>query len=424
MNDVVNRIGTAVNDGSAEMIELLETISANPEIAGEEVNTAAAICDVLARNGFDVRPDFEGYRSAFVAEYTTGPGPKIVFLAKYDALPGFDRGKDAHGCGHNWVGTLSVAAAVAVSKLAHEFHGTVAVVGAPTETFFGQAVSVRDSDYFADAAAVFHSHLNDRNLLYSFPLPINTLELAFHGKASQAFSYPDRGVNAVDAAVDTMAALRELKKQAREFDRVNYIVHYGGRSTESIPDSCIVRVAVGGATQQRTEELTGHIATLAERCADGHGASVTATVVNRFPTLVNDVALHSLVARCFGEVGEPYDVLPQTLGRTALDVASVSALAPMLYMFFGVPDWISHQPTLSRVEASHAPAAVDRLHTATRIFARAGLTILTDQRVREQIAADHARELAMLRDGTAFGTARFATVQTDIENGSPAGTAS
>lgn len=410
MNDVVDQIGTVVSDGAPEMIELLETISANPELAGEEVNTAAAICDVLARNGFDVRPGFEGYRSAFVAEYTTGPGPKVVFLAKYDALPGFDRGKDAHGCGHNWVGTLSVAAAVAVSKLGDEWQGTVAVVGAPTETFFGGAVSVRDSDYFTDAAAVFHSHLNDRNLLYSFPLPINTLELSFHGKSSQAFSYPDQGVNAVDAAVDTLLALRDLKREARDFDRVNYIVHHGGRSTESIPDSCIIRVAVGGAHQQRTDELTARVTALAEGCAAVHGASITTTVVNKFPTLVNDVAFHSLIARCFDELGEPYDVLPRTLGRTALDVASVSGLAPMLYMFFGVPDWISHQPTLSRVEASHAQAAAQKLHTATRIFARAGLTILTDQRVREQIAADHARELEMLRDGADFGTERFAVV--------------
>lgn len=410
MKDVVNRIGEAVSSRSAEMTELLETISANPETAGNEVKAAAAICDVLARHGFDVQPGLEGYASGFLAEYTTGPGPKIVFLAKYDALPGFDNGKDAHGCGHNWVGTLSVAAAVAVSTFADEFQGTVAVVGAPTETFFGPGVSIRTSSYFDDAAAVFHSHLNDRNLLYSFPLPINTVELSFHGKSSQAFSYPDQGANAVDAAVDTMSALRDLKQQARDFDRINYIVHYGGRSTESIPDSCIVRVAVGGAHQQRTDQLTALVVSTAEGCAGEHGVTVTSRVVNRFPTLANDRTFHSLVADCFDEVDEPYDVLPQKLGRTALDVASISGSAPMLYMFFGVPDWISHQPTLSRIEASHSAAAITRLETAARIFARAGLRILTDPEIREQIAADHRRELDMSRDGTVFSTDRFADV--------------
>lgn len=408
MNDVLERIGRVCRDQSAEMTALLKTISANPETAGNEVGAAAAIGSVLARHGFEVQAKFEGHDSAILAEYTTGPGPKIVFLAKYDALPGFDHGKDAHGCGHNWVGTLSAAAAAAVSTFAADFRGTVAVVGAPTETFFGENVSIRTSSYFADAAAVFHSHLNDRNLLYSFPLPINTIELSFHGKASQAFSFPDQGVNAVDAAVDTMSGLRSLKFAAREFDRINYIVHSGGRSTESIPDSCVVRVAVGGTHQQRTNELTSSVTSLAERCAATHGATVSTGVVNRFPTLANDRSFHDLVAWCFDEVGEPYDVLPANLGRTALDVASISASAPMLYMFFGVPNWISHQPTLSRIEASHSEAALARLETATRIFARAGLRILTEADLRDRIAADWRAERQMLCDGTTFSTQRFA----------------
>lgn len=406
--DASKRILTAQASIADEMKTILEQLTREPEVAGREVKAAAVLQESLARHGFTTTPNFLGHESGFLAERTNGPGGKVVFLAKYDALPGFDRGRDAHGCGHNWVGTLAAAAAIVVSKFLDRVPGTVAVVGAPTETFFGDPVAIRDASYFDDADAVFHSHLNDRNLLYSFPLPITTLELSFHGASSQAFSYPENGINAVDAAVDTITAIRQLKSQAQDFDRINYVIHEGGRSTEAVPDRCVLRVALGGTDQGRTTALTDKVAALADAAAERIGATVESRTVNHFPGLVNVREMHELVRESFETFGEDYDVFPRKIGRTALDVASVSHHCPMLYMFFGVPNWISHQPTLERVEASHSDAAKARLDTATCIFADSALHVLERPALRDHLHEAWRAEKRWMETTSGFSIERFA----------------
>lgn len=408
MDTVAQRIIEIQASIDEEMAALLEYVTANPEVAGQERLTVAAMQERLSAHGFNTTPNFLGHESGFLAERRNGEGGKIVFLAKYDALAGFDQGKDAHGCGHNWVGTLAVAAAIVVSKLSDLFQGTVAVVGAPTETFFGDPVAIRNAEYFADADAVFHSHLNDRNLLYSFPLPINTLELVFRGKSSQAFSYPENGINALDAAVETINRIRELKSTAQDFDRINYVIHEGGRSTEAIPDRCVLRVAIGGTDQGRTETLTAQVTQLAADAAQILDAKVEPRVVNRFPGLVNLRGMHELMQESFQTFDEDYLIFPEKVGRTALDVASISQICPMIYMFFGVPNWISHQPTLERIESSHSDAAKARLRTATAVFADAGLQILRDATLRASLHEEWLREKAFMDTTSGFSIERFA----------------
>ena len=67
----------------------------------------------------------------------------------------------------------------------------------------------------------------------------------------------------------------------------------------------------------------------------------------------------------------------------------------MIYMFFGVPNWISHQPTLERIESSHSDAAKARLRTATAIFADAGLQILLDATLRTSLHEEWRQEKSL-----------------------------
>lgn len=54
----------------------------------------------------------------YCAKSSGKQGPAIAFLAEYDALPGL-----GHACGHNLIGTISVAAAIALSETLEEIGG-------------------------------------------------------------------------------------------------------------------------------------------------------------------------------------------------------------------------------------------------------------------------------------------------------------
>lgn len=110
-------------------LETSHRIHATPEIGNEEFFASRLHAERLTAEGFTVELGVAGHDTAFFAKKSSDrPGATIAFLAEYDALPGI-----GHACGHNIIGTTSVAAAIALSKVLDEVGGSVVVLGTPAE---------------------------------------------------------------------------------------------------------------------------------------------------------------------------------------------------------------------------------------------------------------------------------------------------
>lgn len=106
--------------------QLLDSVSkaihAFAEPGYQEYKSSALLISVLEENGFRVEKGVAGIPTAFVATYGEGK-PIIGILAEYDALPGLSQAAVpyrqpvveegyGHGCGHNLLGTGSLAAGI------------------------------------------------------------------------------------------------------------------------------------------------------------------------------------------------------------------------------------------------------------------------------------------------------------------------
>src|SRR5699024_5749083 len=97
-------------------IETSHDIHGKPEIGNEEFYASGLLINLLEDEGFIVEKEVAGHKTAFVArKKSVKSGQTIAFLAEYDALPEL-----GHACGHNIIGTMSVAAAIAFSRLLNE----------------------------------------------------------------------------------------------------------------------------------------------------------------------------------------------------------------------------------------------------------------------------------------------------------------
>lgn len=105
-----------------KMTEVSDYIFQHPELSKHEEQSSRALADFLEQEGFTVKWELAGFRTAFVAEWGSGQ-PIIGFLAEYDALPGLaqepvsrhcPKEGPGHGCGHNLLGTACAGAAVAL----------------------------------------------------------------------------------------------------------------------------------------------------------------------------------------------------------------------------------------------------------------------------------------------------------------------
>lgn len=106
--------------------QLLDSVSkaihAFAEPGYQEYRSSALLISVLEDNGFRVEKGVAGIPTAFIATYGEGK-PIIGVLAEYDALPGLSQAAVpyrqpmeeegyGHGCGHNLLGTGSLAAGI------------------------------------------------------------------------------------------------------------------------------------------------------------------------------------------------------------------------------------------------------------------------------------------------------------------------
>ncbi|MGV3463908.1 MAG: amidohydrolase, partial [Heyndrickxia sp.] len=95
------QIVRSIEDSKKVYIEASHRIHENPEIGNQEFFASETLTGILEKAGFDVTRNVAGHETGFVARKSAAkPGPKIAFLAEYDALPGL-----GHACGHNIIGT-------------------------------------------------------------------------------------------------------------------------------------------------------------------------------------------------------------------------------------------------------------------------------------------------------------------------------
>ena len=88
MSETRKNIIRVVKALSPEMKRLATFIGKHPELAFKEFKAQEKLITFLKTHGFKIQKGVGGIQTSFLATLTRGSGPKIGFLAEYDALPG------------------------------------------------------------------------------------------------------------------------------------------------------------------------------------------------------------------------------------------------------------------------------------------------------------------------------------------------
>lgn len=207
-------------------IETSQLIHANPEIGNQEFFASKRHVDILTNAGFKVEIAVAGHETSFYAVKDSGiSGPTIAFLAEYDALPGL-----GHACGHNIIGTTSVAAGIALSQVLSKTGGKVVVLGTPAEEG-GPNGSAKGSfvkhGYLKDVDVALMIHPSGQTSLTSETLAVDPLDFHFYGKAAHASGSPEKGINALDAVIQLFVGINALRQQLPDDIRIHGIITNG-----------------------------------------------------------------------------------------------------------------------------------------------------------------------------------------------------
>ncbi len=273
LNEIQKNILVQVQKLSSEMKALAMFIGKNPELAFQEWKSQAKLTQFLKHHGFRVQKGVGGIKTSFLATLTQGAGPKIGFLAEYDALPGI-----GHACGHNLIGVASCAAAIALTKGFPNFSGTIAVVGCPAEEGGGGKILLAKKGIFHKLDCAMMAHPDCKTEVVKKMLALIELDIEFFGRASHAAAEPEKGISALHAAVNSYQEIFKLSKTLSSDSRVHGIFTNGGTKPNIIPPYAALKYYVRALDMAYARKTIEKIKKISLKEAKKIGAKVKFTL--------------------------------------------------------------------------------------------------------------------------------------------------
>jgi aminobenzoyl-glutamate utilization protein B len=232
----------------AEITGLSDEVWSFAETALLETRSSQVLADYLETQGFKVERGIANLPTAFAASYGEGR-PVIGVLGEYDALPGLSQkaqadkealelGAPGHGCGHNLLGTASLAAALAIKELmaAGELKGTIRFYGTPAEEAVGGKVYMIREGLFKDLDVCLTWHPDDATRAsVDGSQAIVDFIVEFKGKTAHAAGDPWNGRSAVAGLEFFTTGLNRMREFVKPSVRMHYTILNGGDVPNVVP---------------------------------------------------------------------------------------------------------------------------------------------------------------------------------------------
>ncbi|KGA97515.1 amidohydrolase [Alkalihalobacillus alcalophilus ATCC 27647 = CGMCC 1.3604] len=374
-------------------IKTSQDIHANPEIGNEEVYASEKHVEILKKAGFEVTTAVAGHETSFYAVKESGQdGPTVAFLAEYDALPGI-----GHACGHNIIGTTSVAAGIALAEALPDTGGRVVVLGTPAEEG-GPNGSAKGSfvkhGFLKEVDVALMLHPAGKTALTSETLAVDPLDFHFYGKPAHAAGSPENGINALDAVIQLFNGINALRQQLPSDVRIHGIITHGGDAPNIIPEYASARFYIRAETWSKTEEVSTKVRAVADGAALATGATVK---IERFQNEVKDFVLNSVLDQT---LHEELEALGETVhtekrkGKGSTDAGNISYEVPTAhgYIKIGPDDLVAH--TVEFREAAKSEQGNQALITGAKSLTSTGYRLLTDSELLHRVRKEYEQAIA------------------------------
>lgn len=394
IKEAAQSISQSIDAKRTKYIQTSHEIHARPEIGNQEFFASTLLISLLEEAGFVVDKSVAGHETAFFARKKSElSGPTIAYLAEYDALPGI-----GHACGHNIIGTTSVAAAIALSETLDVVGGEVVVFGTPAEEG-GPNGSAKGSfvkhGFLKEIDAALMLHPSGNSAITGPSLAVDPLEFHFYGKPAHAAGSPEKGINALDAVLQLFNSINALRQQLPSDARVHGIITHGGDAPNIIPEYAAARFYIRGDSWKTTAETARKVRAIAEGAALATGATVK---IERFQNEVRDLVLTSPLDDVIrSELEAQGEIVADSRipGLGSTDAGNISYEVPTAhgYIKIGPETLIAHTEEFR--EAAKSDQGDEALIRGAKALANTGYRLLTDKNLLEQIKTAHQASLKL-----------------------------
>lgn len=357
------RICKAIDDNKDLIINLGEDIYRNPQLGYKEEYATELVAKELEKLGLYVEKNIAvtGCRGRI---NTKKNGPRIAVLGELDAIlcsehPDANPDTGAiHACGHNIqvASMFGVAVGLILSNVLDELEGNLDFIAVPAEEFveldfrnklreegkikyFGGKQELIYKGYFDDVDMAMMMHSLDlkgmKVLTGGKGNGFIGKKVNFIGKESHAGGAPEKGVNALNAA---MLALNNIHAQRETFPeseriRVHPIITKGGDIVNVVPADVRMELYVRGRTIPGIISANEKVNRSLKAGAMAIGAEVDIDEIPGYLPLINEDTLDNLFTENVSQFVQSEEIITGGDFTGSFDFGDVSHLMPTLHPF-------------------------------------------------------------------------------------------
>ena len=364
-NEIKAKIIETIENNRSKIVELVDEIYKNPELGYKEEKTTKIIAEAFSDLEIDFKEhdNLSGINALLEME---NPGPKLAVLGELDAVtcaehPDSDPETNAvHACGHNiQLGVMyGVAAAFKKAGVESELAGTLNFITTPAEEFieleyrdqlreagkinyFGGKQELIKRGSFDDVDISIMMHALDLGSKKALVAPKGNgfvgKNIRFIGQESHAGSAPEKGVNALNAAVLAMNNINAQRETFAEADRVRVhpIITKGGDIVNIVPADVRMESYVRARNIEAIKKANEKVDRSLKAGAMAVGADVKITDIPGYLPLLNNEGLDSILKSNLLELVSEAEITVGGDFTGSFDFGDISHLMPALHPFFG-----------------------------------------------------------------------------------------
>lgn len=254
-----------------QIIGVSRDLHAHPELAYGEQHAHDTLTAALEAAGFSVTRSACGLATAFTAHF--GPAdtalPVVAIVCEYDALPGL-----GHACGHNIIAASGLGAALAAAPAAAELGARLVVLGTPAEEGGGGKIVMINAGALDGVDVAMMIHPAGWDLTRMNTIAVHPVIARYRGRAAHAAAAPEKGVNALDAAVLGYVNVAALRQHIAADERIHGVFTHGGAQANIVPDYAETQWYVRSGTRARLEPLKDRVTAALTAGAAAAGATI------------------------------------------------------------------------------------------------------------------------------------------------------
>lgn len=369
----------------------------NPELAFEEVKTAAYVAERLQQLGVaDIKTGVGVTGVTGLIRGGKGDGKVIMLRADMDALPILEEVNEEykskvdgkmHACGHDAHTAMLLGVARILMQHRDSFRGTVKLLFQPAEEVppGGAQAMIKDGaleDPKVDAALGLHvaSDMPAGQIGWRVgagSAGSDRFRAVIKGRGGHA-ARPSKAIDPVVIAAQIVLALQTLV--SRETDPMDSAVLsttavLAGEAFNVIPDTAELRGTVRTISTEARDHMEKRVPEVIKGISETMGAEVEITYIKGYPSLQNDAAMAEIVRAAAVEVAGEEHVIESELGLGGEDFSYFSLEVPSCFFRCGTRNedrgivWGHHHPKFDVEEegfvngmATMATAAINYLN--------------------------------------------------------------